>query len=90
MKTKLLKKIRKRYEITRVTAPILNPDNPYFEVKTPFYIIRDTNSEYRAMFSTTKELVECIECVREWIRADYYRTKTNRRKEPAVQKVWYK
>ena len=86
MKTKLLKKIRKRYSITRVDY--INPsDDTYNWIvqKVPFYVVEDSNNEYRSR--SCQELQLAQEEMQKWIIKDY--SSTSKKKETKATKVWW-
>lgn len=92
MKTRLLKKVRRRYSITRIDSLSTNADciliaNSY-ELGFPFYIVNDHHHLYHIRSKCHKTYNECIESLLEMIVHDYSdavgRTKTT------STKVWWK
>ena len=91
MKTKLLKKVRKRYEIVKVTElssshEMWNTFNMDSERKfgLPFFILRDLNDSWRDR--SAKDIDVLLETLQEWIRFDYAKTKKSKHIE---EKVWH-
>lgn len=89
MKAKLLKIVRKRYEITKVIRLEKNAPDFLFEankeVGTPFYYLTDNRSEYRATASKSFDALKS-EMIK-WINLDYVsKVKGKKRIE---EKVWY-
>ena len=89
MKAKLLKIVRRRYEIFKVIK--LEKDAPNFlleaneEIGTPFYYLIDNRSEYRATASKSFEALKGK--MIQWINYDYVsKVKGKKRIE---EKVWY-
>ena len=74
MKVKLLKKIRKRYEIVKV----IKNDNPncyFYGKQTPFYELVDNHERrYPQLYDIYEEALDRLV---EVIRDDYYHTKKN-------------
>jgi hypothetical protein len=88
MKTKLLKIVRKRYDISLITK-VTDPD--YFlyseRDKLPLYVTSDNKKSYRgagySVYDTAhKQIVT-------WIRLDYPHKSTHSKKLVISQKVWY-
>ena len=91
MKTKLLKKIRKRYSITRIDELASNAGNVYVGAKhyhgLPFYVLEDAKDDWdidRKFFKTFEEAREML-C--EWIIFDY--GEKFRHKPEKSTKVWW-
>lgn len=85
MKTKLLKKVRKRYEIVKVVKNDI-PDMMFYSTEVPFFIVRDVDSLNRAY--AYKEYINAFEVLLEMIRKDYS-SKMNRKERYKELKVWY-
>jgi hypothetical protein len=89
MKTKLLKKVRKRYSITEVTK-LASHDTDFYsdfakKYGLPFYVVNDSNSEYRLRIY--KEFEGARRRIIDMAICDYEnRIKNKPRKE---QKIWY-
>jgi hypothetical protein len=88
MKTKLLKKVRKRFTILYVTR-LDNPSHYLYEYRgyLPFYILRDEENEYRQWFDPTydgahKKLVL-------WMKKEYPHHLSYKRELVTIEKVWY-
>jgi hypothetical protein len=88
MKVKLLKIIRKRYEIFHY------PDGAYFGgewISVPFSVLIDNRDSWRCRVShLSKELAyqELTKTLRFWVEKDY---KTSRkRKNYRTEKLWHK
>lgn len=84
MKTKLLKKVRKRFSIIRHDR-IDNPKHYLYGHELPLYECLDDHSEFFSFASEDYEAVFNRMMLR--IRAKYYYTKKNKRN--IQEKVWY-
>lgn len=93
MKVKLLKKIRKRYEIVKVTSVSPRGNNwssPYNDWETklglPFYVLSDNQDSLGYRVFACSNLCTAIKTLSAWIKKDYARTKNIKTIEG---KVWY-
>lgn len=88
MKTRLLKKIRKRYSITRVDSLSSKPiswEKAYKdELGLPYHKLYDSEDEYLDIFKTYDA---CYEILKKWIIKDY--GEKFRHKPGKETKVWY-
>lgn len=92
MKTKLLKKVRRRYFITKINSLSLSEGEVLLAISNefgfPFYIVGDNRSVLGLRDKYYKTYNECIESLLEMIVHDYSdavgRTKTT------STKVWWK
>lgn len=89
MKTKLLKKVRKRFVINKIITPP-NVDclvrDFWKEFKEPFYLLEDNCTDFRVHASIDEN--KCKEKLKKWIFNDY----SNQRKSYRLgkrEKVWY-
>lgn len=89
MKTKLLRKVRKRYSITYWPNGI---NHGAFTTGSPVIFVEDTNRISRKYFCVIREDIsydkayeEAFELVRSWIREDY-----PRKIKKGFIKLWYK
>jgi len=85
MKTKLLKKIRKRYSIILYTE-IKDPNSWLYKVETPFYRVIDKDDLANTKLFYTYEEAYCY--LRKLIRLEYY-SSIKRNRGDKGQKVWY-
>lgn len=88
MNTKLLKKVRKRYKITKITKI----DNPrhwlYGETKFPVWTVCDTTSTWRYFAYGTYD--EAYAKLTKMIHRDYYHyVAKKRRHRGREEKLWY-
>ena len=92
MKVKLLKKVRKRYEITKVIK-ISNSGDTLFYNKSkekfglPFFVFRDNTDSFDLRTESFKTLEEATANVLYRTRIDY--TKIVRPQRTIEEKVWY-
>lgn len=92
MKTKLLKKIRKRYEIVKVTKVSSSTEmwNWFYmdcekEFGLPFFVLEDNADSWRTRAFTTQE--KAYDQLRKWIKSDYeYHIKKD---ESKTTKIWH-
>jgi hypothetical protein len=89
MKTKLLKKIRKRYSITRIDNVTYKSNDLIYELSlqynTPFFIVEDDENEYN--FNGCQTFEEARNYLYNMIRNQYVHDfKDNRIKK---EKVWW-
>jgi len=91
MKVKLLKKIRKRYEITKVEDIGTDPSWRYKTASKkyglPFYGIYDNEDSNCTEFFADEELDKAIEKIREWIRSEY--THKIKGRKGKYKKAWH-
>jgi hypothetical protein len=91
MKTKLLKKIRKRYQIIKITQLAFDDDqglkNFVRRNKLPIYQLIDNKSMYLRSENYFAEYDDAYKKLQKWINEDYYhKIKSTSRKQ---KKVWY-
>lgn len=92
MKVKLLKKVRKRYEIVKVTKVSSSTEmwNDFYrdcekDMGLPFFILQDARDSWRTR--CYKDQSKAYEILAKWIRSDYkYSIKKDETKEEVV---WY-
>ena len=89
MKTKLLKKIRKRYSITRIDSIANNTDYVWKKYSQNigfplYYVMDDHNDYYNEGFRTYKESYEYL---LKLIKNSYYKYSTHG--ENKSEKVWW-
>ena len=93
MKTKLLKKVRKRYEITKVYSYSNVCSKNWKEfcdgIGFPFYYVKDNDDGYGCRNHGFRHFPDAIEYIRRLIRAEYTEKKT-RITKAKEEKVWYK
>ena len=92
MKVKLLKKIRKRYEITKVEELGTDPGRNYKwgaeNFGLPFYMLWDTTDHYaQPEFFRDGELDVALERLMVWIRHNY--AHKVKKMETKTKKAWY-
>lgn len=89
MKVKLLKKVRKRFSIEKITSP---PNREsllldYWKIyNSPFYILRDENNSWRCL--PNREIAPLKELLIKWIFSDYS-DERNHYKPANKVKVWW-
>lgn len=91
MKTRLLKKIRKRYKIIRIDE-IASDANPTLTAmkrvySVPFYKLSDGDDDYGICTEFFKTFEEARERLCEWIICDY--EEKFRHRDEKSSKVWY-
>ncbi|MHB8871829.1 MAG: hypothetical protein ACYC5G_05235 [Candidatus Doudnabacteria bacterium] len=91
MKVKLLKKVRKRYEIVKVTqvSPPISPLRDSYnhwakEYGLPFFVLIDNENEARQLADPSEGVMFAI--LKNWIHRDYIKIKNIQTIE---EKVWY-
>lgn len=91
MKVKLLKKIRKRYKITKVEVNASNAGNVYKAVEKefglPFYVLEDSFDDWGLYTKFFKSFEEAREKLSKWIVNDY--GEKFRHKDQKSSKVWW-
>jgi len=85
MKVKLLKKVRKRYEIVKVVKND-NPNSYMYGRKVPFFVVREIGSWYREYLYDEYESARQV--LLEMIRKDYS-DKMNKKERYKEVKVWH-
>ena len=96
MKIKLLKKIRKRYEIIKVDDIGSDASEYYFKMKNvlglPFYVLHDTEDDIQNMFDEYKHYFsdynDAYSLLVDWINDAY--SEQFRHKDEVSSKVWWK
>jgi len=91
MKTKLLKKVRKRYVIYKVTSIAANEKNEtilesYECWGLPFYKVVDTKNPFGYRFITARYYNHALHGVLEFVREDY--TDKVKHSKTKLTKVW--
>lgn len=91
MKIKLLKKVRKRFQIYRIDELSSSPTVTELECVSdwglPFYEILDLKDDYRNLYCQNNETA--LSNIRKWIRDDYYE-KFKHKPEKKVNVWWTK
>jgi hypothetical protein len=91
MKTKLLKKIRKRYTIIKIDELASNACNFYKDAKNeygfPFFVLRDNKNNWELLSQCSKDFKEARENLCKWIISDY--SEKFRHKDEVSSKVWW-
>ena len=82
MKTKLLKKVRKRYEIV-LHRTIRDPFHWLYDAELPLYELSDNNGKHRSV--AYKDFDSVYNILVDWIRKDYGYFK----KFDNSKKIWY-
>lgn len=89
MKTRLLKKVRRRYEIIKIITPP-NVDclirDWWQTYNRPFYIIKDEEDSWRTWCSDDKN--KLMETLKEWILSDYGHNRKSYRIGKR-EKIWH-
>lgn len=80
MKIKLLKKVRKRYEILDISLWHYSSDSKY-----PYYLLIDNENDYATVKIATYDAT--IEYLRLRIRKEYF--KYSKKARTIYKKVWY-
>jgi hypothetical protein len=84
MKTKLLKKVRKRYSINHYPRE--------FE-KGPVTILQDNHNQFRGWCvdgsDKQKALDELMDELKKWILTDYKHTRKIKKEKTIVEKLWH-
>jgi hypothetical protein len=90
MKTKLLKKVRKRYSINYYPKGVYLYGN--FE-KGPITILQDNHNQWRGWYSNSsdkqKALDGLMDELKKWILSDYKHTRKIKKEKIIVEKLWH-
>lgn len=91
MKVKLLRKIRKRYKITKIDENASNVSDSYKAVEAefglPFYVLQDTHDKWEFYTICFKTFDEARDKLSKWIVSDY--GEDFRHKEQKSSVVWW-
>jgi len=91
MKVKLLKKIRKRYVITRIDELASNASSTKIDAKNklglPLYCLSDRNGTWLKGNIYTNTIDNAKIVLLEWIRYDYY--EKIKHSDGKATKIWY-
>lgn len=91
MKTRLLKKIRKRYTITRIDEIASNACSSFRDAKKllglPFYVLEDSADEYGSRTDLFGDIKKAKKKLCMWIDIDY--SESFRHREQISHKVWW-
>lgn len=89
MKVKLLKKVRERFVISKVTKI----DNPrhilYLHPSLPVYAVRDREDSIGFSYDWFDTYGEAHKYLCELIKSEYYDSIKNRRKRSITEKIWW-